>query len=156
MGRFFINLHRRGGSVNGAMTGNALADDVATLLVGNDVVELQAHPLQMCGARVDNHGVIVIKGPVVIDIHFYDRVNVAAGFDLFVGVGRIPHQGGPAVFKIPQVVGVIHHLGTIRIGVEGAQFAAVPDRLAGFISDIIGVRFVRFRHKGFGLHFRLL
>ena len=153
MDGFGIHLHRRARCVDCAMAGESFADDVAGFLVGNHIVKLEPHPLQHRRPGMDPHGVVVIQGPEIVDVHLDDGVDIAAFFDRLIRVGGIAHERGPAEFKIAQVIGVVDHLGAVRVRVEGAGFAAVPDDIAGTVPDILRVVVQRDRNKGFRFHF---
>ena len=90
---------------------------MSLLRVCDDVVELQTYPLQIYRTRVNIHQIIVIQRLIKTDAQIEDRINIAAGLDLFVGVSKVPHQRGTAKFKITQIIGMIYHLRAIGIGV---------------------------------------
>ena len=46
---------------------------------------------------------------------------------------------------------MVDHLGTVRVRIEGAGLAAVPDDIAGAVFDILWVIVQRDRDKGFGV-----
>ena len=90
---------------------------MAFFCVCDDIVELQTDPLQICRTRVNIHQIVVIQRLIKTDAQIDDRINLAAGLDLLVGVSKIPHQRGTAEFKIAQIIGMINHLRAIGIGV---------------------------------------
>lgn len=85
---------------------------------------------------MDTDGIIIVQGGEVGHTDFYYRINIAAFLDFPIRIGAIAHEGGPAEFKIAQVIGMVDDLGAVRIGVKRALPAAVPHQAAGFISDI--------------------
>ncbi len=97
------------------MPGETSTNDLAALLIGDYIVKLQRYPFQGGGSGVDEHKIIIKKRGVIIDLNFYDRINIAAFLNFLVGIIGITHQRGPAKLEIFQIVGMINHLGTIGV-----------------------------------------
>jgi len=153
---FLINSHRCSGSVDGAMLRKAHAHNLSRLLVGDDILEFQFYPFQIRRACVDQHGIIIIQRGIISDAHLDDWVDIAAFFHFTVGISRIPHERSSSEFKIPQIVGMIDNLGAIRIRIQGAVMALMPDQIIGFIPDIGFISIKGYRNKGPGSHVILL
>jgi len=136
--------------------GEAPADKVTALSVGDDVVELEPDPFQGAGPGVNEHRLIVTKGLVIIDVDLDNGIEKAALLDFTVGIGHIPHELGPAILEITQVIGVVDYLGAIRIRIEGSHGAPMPDSVAVPVPDKPGIVLLDFGQKGFRSHLTLL
>ncbi len=123
--------------------------------VRDDVVELQTDPLQIYRTRVNIHQIIVIQGLTKADAQIEDRIHIAAGLDLFVGVSQVPHQRCTAEFKITKIIGMINHFRSIGIGVQRTLLGTMPDQAGGAVADEPFIAVVNFRLKGLGFHFTL-
>ncbi|VTR63779.1 hypothetical protein DESC_10047 [Desulfosarcina cetonica] len=137
------------------MAGEPGADQLAAFRVGDHVIELQLDPLAFAGPGEDVHGIVVVKGPEVVQTGGDDRIGEAALLDLPVGIGGLAHQRGPAELEVAQVVGMVDHLGAVRVGIQGAQFAAVPGKAAGGVAEECSLFVDGLGDERFGPHLTL-
>ena len=119
---------------------------------GDDIVERELHPLKLDGPGVYPYQIVVIERLVKGDAEIDDRVDVPAFLDLPVGIGGIPHERGPAEFKISEIIGMIHDLGPVCVRVQSPVLAPVPNLAACGIADVSSVVAVRLRPEGLRLH----
>jgi len=131
-----IDLHRDAVPVYGTVFGVSGADYLPVLCPGDAIIKLQFYQFQLCRPGMDNHQVIVVERGVIVEFGFDDGVDVTAFFDALIWVVGLTHERCPAEFEVSEVVGMIDHLGTIRINIEGPHLAAVPDLAAVAISDM--------------------
>ena len=125
---------------------------MASIRVRYNVVKLQAHTLQVCRSRMNMHQIIIIQRLIETYSHINNRINITAGFYFLVGISGVTHQGSPAEFKIPQVIGMINNFRTVGVGVQRPVLRAVPDKSRGNVTHVTRVIIEYFRFKRFWLH----
>lgn len=149
---FLIHCNRHARFVEGAVPGETAADKFAGLGVGDEVVEFQLNPLKLYGPGVYPYEVIVVEGLVKGDPQVYDGIYESAVFNFSVGVRNVAHEGRSAELEIAQVIGMVHHLGAVGVGVKGPVLAPVPYLAAGLVQHKVAVSAVLFRNKGLWFH----
>ena len=134
------------------MAGKSFTDDLICFVMGNDVIELEANALQIRRMRMDPDRVVIVKRCEVVNADFDNGIYKSVFFDFPVGIGGIPHQGGPAELEIPQVIAMVDDLGTIGIGIHYPAFTPVPHLAAGSVFDVARVTIEYFGNERFRSH----
>jgi hypothetical protein len=76
------------------------------------------------------HRIIVIQRLKIVHCNGNDGIYITTFLDFTVWISSISHQRSSSHFKINQIVGMVDHLGAVRIGIKGAVFASVPNQIA--------------------------
>jgi hypothetical protein len=136
MNRLLVDGYRLSRTIKGAMPRKSFADDCPRFPMGDYIIETELHPFQLHGPCVNTHGVIIVEGPMETYAEFDDRVYIPALLYFPVGICRMPHQRGASEFKVTKIIRVIHHRGTVRVGIQCPHFRSVPDEACFLITDI--------------------
>jgi len=87
-----VHGHGPAGPVERAVPGEAAADEPAGVGVGDEVVEFEAHPLELDRPGMHPDEVVIVERSVEGDAQVDDRVHEPALLYLAVRVGGVTHE----------------------------------------------------------------
>jgi hypothetical protein len=120
--------------------------------MGDYIIEADLHPFQFRGPGMDPHRIIIIERLIELNSQVDNGIDKPTRLYLLVRKGRVPHEGGAAVFKISQIIGMIDDGRPIRIGIQDPVCTAVPAKAVLHVPYVAHVVSQGFRSERSRLH----